>query len=141
MNTDSSSSTPQPAYQDPRAQRRAERAARRANRQVQGTGWIGGIVLLLLGGVLLLQNFGVVYAFNWWALFILIPAAGAFGAAWTAYRQTGRLGAAARGSLIGGIILSMVAAAFLFNLNWALVGPALLILAGFGILLNVMLPS
>jgi hypothetical protein len=141
MNTDPSSSTPQSVYQDPRAQRRDARAARRANRRAQGTGWIGGVILLLLGGVLLLQNFGVVYAFNWWALFILIPAVGAFGAAWAAYRQTGRLGAAARGSLIGGIVLSMVAAAFLFNLNWALVGPALLILAGFGILVNVMLPN
>lgn len=141
MNNDTSSTDVQPVYQDPRAERRAERAARRANRRAQGSGWVGGIILILLGGVLLLQNFGVVSAFNWWALFILIPAAGAFGAAWTAYQQTGRLGTAARGSLIGGIVLAMVAAAFLFNLNWALVGPALLILAGFGILVNVMLPN
>jgi hypothetical protein len=133
---DNSSSTVQPTYRDPRAQRRAARAARRS-----GSGWIGGIVLLLLGGVLLLQNFGVVYAFNWWALFILIPALGAFGAAWTVYRQTGHLGAAARGSLLGGILLLMVAAAFLLNLNWALVGPVLLILAGFGVLMNMMLPN
>ena len=137
MNNDTSSTNVQLTYQDPRAQRRAERAARRA----QGNGWVGGAILILLGGIFLLQNFGVVYAFNWWALFILIPAVGAFGAAWTAYRQTGRLGIAARGSLIGGIVLSMVAVAFLFNLNWALVGPALLILAGFGILINVMLPN
>jgi hypothetical protein len=135
MNNDTSN--PQPGYQNSRAQRRAARAERRA----QSTGWVGGAILLLLGIVLLLQNFGVVYSFNWWALFILIPAVGAFGAAWAAYRQTGRLGAAARGSLIGGIVLSMVAVAFLFNLNWALVGPVLLILAGFGILLNVMLPN
>jgi hypothetical protein len=141
MNTDPSSTNMQPVYPDPRAQRRAERAARRANCQTQGTSWIGGVILILLGGIFLLQNFGVVYAFNWWALFILIPTAGAFGAAWTAYQTTGRLGMAARGSLIGGIVLSMVAAAFLFNLNWALVGPALLLLAGFGILVNVLLPN
>jgi hypothetical protein len=139
--TNTSSPNAQPTYQDPHAQRRAERAARRANRQAQGTGWIGGVILILLGGIFLLQNFGVVYAFNWWALFILIPAVGAFGAAWTAYRQTGRLGTAARGSLIGGIVLTMVAAAFLFNLNWAVVGPALLILACCGIVVNVLLPN
>jgi hypothetical protein len=141
MNNDTFSTNVQPVYQDSHAQRRAERAARRADRRAQGSSWVGGIVLILLGGIFLLQNFGVTYAFNWWALFILIPAVGAFGAAWSAYQRTGRLGAAARGSLIGGIVLSMVAAAFLFNLNWALVGPALLILAGFGILLNVMLPN
>jgi hypothetical protein len=133
---DTSSSTVQPTYRDLRAQRRAARATRRA-----GSGWIGSVVLLLLGSVLLLQNFGVVYAFNWWALFILIPAVGAFLAARTICRQTGRLGAAARGSLIGGIILLMVAVAFLFNLNWALVGPALLILAGFSILSNMLLSN
>jgi hypothetical protein len=141
MTNNTSSTNVPPSYQDSHAQRRAARAARRAGRGTQGAGWIGGVILLVLGGVLLLQNFGITTAFNWWALFILLPAVGAFGAAWTAYRQTGRLGAAARGSLIGGIILSMVAVAFLFNLNWALVGPALLILAGFGILLNVMLPN
>jgi uncharacterized integral membrane protein len=140
MNNPSSPNVP-PTYQGPRAQRRAERAARQAEHRTQHNGWIGGVILILLGGIFLLQNFGVVSAFNWWALFILIPAVGAFGAAWTAYRQTGRLGMSARGSLVGGIVLSMVAVAFLFNLNWALVGPALLILAGCGILVNVLLPK
>jgi hypothetical protein len=141
MNNDTSPTNVQPVYQDPRAQRRAARAARRARRGTQSTGWIGGGILILLGGILLLQNFGVVYSFNWWALLILIPAAGAFGAAWTTYRQTGRFGAAARGSFIGGVVLVMVAVTFLLNLHWALVGPALLILTGFGILVNVMLPN
>lgn len=132
---------PQSVYQDPRAQRRAERAARRAERRLQGPSWVGGGILILLGVIFLLQNFGVVYAFNWWALFILIPAIGAFGAAWNTYTRTGHFGAAARGSFIGGIVLTMIAAAFLFDLNLELVFPVILILAGFGILLNMLLPN
>ena len=97
--------------------------------------------MVLLGVIFLLRNFGLVYPFKWWALFILIPALGAFGAAWASYWQTGRLGAPARGALIGGTVLTLVAAAFLFNLNWSLVLPALLILAGIAILVNLMLPN
>ena len=140
--------SPQPVYQDWRAERdarRAERRAwreqRRAQRSSMGYGWTGGALLILLGAIFLLRNFGLVYPFNWWALFILIPAFGAFGAAWTSYSQTGQLGAPARGALIGGTVLTLVAATFLFNLNWSLVLPALLILAGIAILVNLMLPN
>src|SRR5512135_2452866 len=109
--------TQPPVYQDWRTERDARRAERRAWREQRRAmrhswgygGWIGGAVLILLGVVFLLHNFGLVYPFNWWALFILLPALGAFGAAWTAYSQTGRWGAPARGALIGGIVLTLVA--------------------------------
>jgi len=124
-----------------RAERRAWREQRRAGRWSRGYGWTGGALLILLGVIFLLRNFGLVYPFNWWALFILIPAFGAFGAAWTSYSQTGRLGAPARGALIGGTVLTLIAAAFLFNLNWGLALPVLLILAGIAIVVNLMLPN
>jgi len=120
-----------------RQQRREERRTRRG-----GNSWIGGAVLILIGLVLLLQNFGKMALQNWWALFILIPALGAFANAWRTYQQAdGHLTGAARSSLLGGFILTMVAAVFLFNLNWALLGPVLLILAGIGIFVNVILPG
>jgi hypothetical protein len=158
MNDESSSPGEQPADQPPgpppaqrdwraerdarRAERRAWREQRRAGRWSRGYGgWLGGAVLILLGAVFLLQNLGLAYPANWWALFILIPALGAFGAAWNMYQQTGQLGASARGALIGGALLTLVAAVFLFNLNWGLVVPVLLILAGIAMLVNLVLPS
>ena len=61
-------------------------------RSGERSGWILGLVLIAVGGVFLLQNSGFpVLVGNWWALFILIPAIGAFAAAWTLYQQTGQL--------------------------------------------------
>ncbi len=123
-----------------RQRRREERRAARMDRP--GGGLIGGAVLLVVGVVLLAQNFGINTLNNWWALFILIPAVGALGNAWRAYQAAdGRLTAGARGSLIGGLVLLMVTAVFLFNLNWGLLGPVVIILAGVGLLLNTMLPA
>src|SRR5512146_1135342 len=105
-----------------RMRRREERWAARGGR---GSGaWVGGAILVILGLIFLLQNMGYFVVNNWWALFILIPAIAAFGAAWRTYQDAGgRLTGAARGSLIGGLVLTMVAAVFLFNLNWTVVGP------------------
>ena len=120
-----------------RQQRLEERRERRSRNS-----WIGGAVLILIGVILLLQNLGKTVLENWWALFILIPALGAFANAWRSYQEAGgHLTGSARGSLLGGFILTMVAAIFLFNLNWALLGPILLILAGIGIFVNVILPG
>ena len=103
---------------------------------------LGTGLLIVVGLVLLAQNFGISTLNNWWALFILIPAVGALANAWRAYSAAGgHLTGSARGSLIGGLILLMVTAVFLFNLNWSLLGPILIILAGAGLLINTMLPG
>jgi len=112
------------------------------HRLANTSGWIGGAVLILLGVVFLLQNVSDFELHNWWALFILIPAAGAFSRAWTTYQsEGGRFTSQARGSLFGGVILLMVAAAFLFSLNWSLLFPVLLMLAGASLLINGMRPD
>jgi cation transport ATPase len=116
--------------------RRERRAARRGG---EGA-WIIGVVLVILGIVFLLQNMGAVNLKNWWALFIMIPALGAFGDAWRTYQNAGkRLTSKARGSMFVGVLLTMVSAAFLFNLNWTYLGPILIILAGAGLLANAFL--
>jgi hypothetical protein len=110
---------------------------RRANRS--GNGWIGGAVLIAVGIILLLQNMGNYYLNNWWALFILIPAVGAFSTAWRAYQESGnRLTSRVRGSLFGGSIMVLITFMFLFNLNWTIFGPILLVLAGAGLLVGAM---
>jgi hypothetical protein len=66
-------------------------------------GWAGGAILIGLGLLLLLQNLGGLQFENWWALFILIPAIGGLGAAWSNYQEAGgRLTRQVRSSLFGG---------------------------------------
>jgi drug/metabolite transporter (DMT)-like permease len=105
---------------------------------VQGKpAWIGGAVLVAAGVFLLLGNLTRFSLQNWWALFLLIPAAGSL---WTAYtiwrRNEWRFNAASRGPLIGGLVLVFLAVIFLFNLAWDRVWPGFLIIVGGGLLLT-----
>lgn len=124
--------------------RRQRREARRAALGIpsRGSSWIAGLIMILLGVAFLIRTTGN-FDFplnNWWALFILIPAVGAFDTAIRMYRNSNnQLTAPAGGSLLVGLVLTFVTASFLFNLNWSLFGPVILILAGIGILATAML--
>lgn len=132
-----------PATTDWRELRRQERAAHRAERHADGDtqrrSWIGGVVLILLGGIFLLQNTGIIEGFdNWWALFILIPAVGSFTTAWRTYQQAGnQWTAAATGALLGGLVLTSLSAMFLFGLDIGMWWPIFLIAGGIATLLGV----
>ncbi len=136
---------PPASNQDWRDLRRAEREARREERRAQrasnGTAWIGGVILILLGVIFLLQSVRGFYLNNWWALFILIPALGSFADAWNIYRQTGRFGRRVRGGVISGCVFLLFTATFLFNLDWGLVLPILLIVWGLTLLMNSLAPD
>jgi hypothetical protein len=122
--------------------RREARRQRREARAHSGSGWIVGVILIVLGGLFLAQNTGV-YKFpisNWWALFILIPAIGAFERALHYYRKAdNQLTAQVSGSILSGIVLTLLTLGFLFNIGWTYFGPVLIILAGLGILFSSML--
>jgi cation transport ATPase len=139
------STTPPTTSQDWRDLRREEREARREERRAQraarGTSWVGGLILIVLGVIFLLQSVRGFYLNNWWALFILIPAVGSFADAWNAYRQTGRLSRRVRGALISGCVFLLVTFTFLYNWNWGVVLPVLLIIWGVTLLLNSLLPD
>ena len=91
----------------------------------------GGVVLIIIGVVFLLQTMGLLsLGFNWWALFILIPGLGLLGRAYQASQEAGDV----RGPLVGGLIVTMIAVIFLFNLNFGVMWPMFLIIAGLGIL-------
>jgi hypothetical protein len=124
-------------YTTDRAQRRAARRAARHTSEA----WIGGIVLIGLGVIFLLHNAGALYLQNWWALFILLPALGSFGGAYTEYRASGRFNAKVRGSLVAGLVFTAIASVFLFNLDFSLLLPSILIAAGVGMLFNTVLPD
>ena len=113
-------------------------------RRGQSGAWIGGAVLVVLGIVFLLQNLGSNNFFlnNWWALFILIPAIGAFERAMRMYRDAGnRFTRGVRSATISGSILLLITFVFLFNLDLSLLGPAILIIIGLSMLANSMLAN
>ncbi len=90
-----------------------------------GTGgsWFMGIALILVGGVLVLQNF-FEFDFNWWAIFIVWPGLGML----TRSLRRGRGFRA--GSLAWGLVVTGVGVILMFDLPWDFAGPALLIVAG-----------
>ncbi|MFN8596336.1 MAG: hypothetical protein U0559_09170 [Anaerolineae bacterium] len=97
--------------------------------------WVGAIVLIGLGVIFLLQNFNVLNIGNWWALFILLGTAGAWGSAWRIYQNNGqRITPAVTGAFIGGLFPLAVALIFLFNMNWGVVWPIFLVIAGIAVL-------
>ncbi len=126
------------------ADRRQARWERRQERLQgrRGGEWILGILMILLAGIFLLQNMQIYIVNNWWALFILIPALGSFAAAWRIYQvNNARFTARARSALIVGVVLVLVTAMFLFNLNWTILGPALLAFGGVSLIVNGLLPD
>lgn len=96
----------------------------------------GGLILIAVGIVFLLENAWGIKVVNWWSLIILIPALMAIVRAWSIFRKEGRLTHEASSSLTGGLILVLLACIFLFSLDWAKVWPAFLIVLGFGALLG-----
>ena len=129
-------------WREARQQRREERRARRGGSSAGA--WIFGLLLVLLGVAFLLENVSdfTIPVTNWWSLFILIGAVGAFERAYRSFRNAGNhWTASARGAVLLGLVLTLVTAAFLFNIEWTYFGPAIIILAGVGILLNALLPG
>ncbi len=95
----------------------------------------GGIILIVLGIVFLLQQFGIEWK-NWWALFILIPAISSLSTAWLTWRRTGTFNTTARSALGGGLFLLTLTIMFLLDLPWDVYWPLMLIVPGFSAILS-----
>ncbi len=101
--------------------------------------WMG--LIFIFGGIaVLLNQFGwLPFELNWWALFILMPAAGFLSGAYNRFRSNDELFsmAVAIPALIG---LFLVALSFnllvgaSWNINWSLIGPIILVLIGLGMI-------
>lgn len=131
--------TPMADRHDFQDQEREQRHAERSSGRPQ---WIFGVVIVLLGVIFLLRNMGLLEWGNWWALLLLVPAAGSFITAWNGYRRSGgHFPPETRGALIGGLALTTVAVLFLFHLDWAVHWPLFVILGGVAVLLAAVLPE
>ncbi len=96
-----------------------------------------GAIFILIGVVFLLQNITDfdLGNWNWWALFVLIPAFGSLSRAWSIYRAEGQTSEAMRGPLVGGMVLLLVTTILLFDLSWGTLWPLFLIIVGVGALI------
>jgi hypothetical protein len=121
-----------------REARRADRELRRSQRRsaygsIYGS-WLPGMILILLGGIFLAQNYFGATLHNWWALFILIPAIGTLTTAYALWRD----GHAdwATGPFTVGLGFLFLTAAFLLDLPIGQLWPFLLIVAGLAMLIG-----
>jgi hypothetical protein len=137
-------SQPPRDWREMRREEREKRWAARAERwEKHGggrSGLIWGVILILLGGVFMLQNAGFRMTDNWWAIFILIPAFWSYVGAWDSYREGNRLTRHAAGKLTGGVLLTVIALVFLFGVAMESVWPLLLIVGGVALILTGMVP-
>ncbi len=133
-----------PQYKDWREQRQAEREARHAARMERRgsyhSGWFIGLLLIVLGVIFLLQNLGIPFLRNWWALLILIPAFWSFTGAWDQYQAAQRVTRGVAWSILGGAILTVMALIFLFNIGLGVFWPVVLIAFGLGMVLVGFVP-
>lgn len=104
-------------------------------RKRSGAFW--GLVLIVAGLIIFAQQTGLIgEQFNWWALFILIPAFGSFAGAFSAWQNSGKFNAAVRSGIGGGLVILAVALLLLFGLDWSVYWPVMVIAFGFSIFLN-----
>ncbi|MEN4011524.1 MAG: hypothetical protein AB1453_02560 [Chloroflexota bacterium] len=102
----------------------------------KGSAW-WGLILIFAGAIIFAQQAGWLGPrYNWWALFILIPAFGSLTGAFYAFQHTGKFNAAVRSGLGSGLIVLTVAFIFLFGLDWSRYWPLMVIVPGFAILLG-----
>lgn len=117
--------------------RREARRARRDARRDLMHGWagpsIGGVLLVVLGLVLLGQNFGLEMPDRWWALLLLIPAIASLVGAIRVYREGGG-GNEALFGIIGAAIFTILALALFFGVDWGIFWPLVLVLIGAGLI-------
>ena len=99
-------------------------------------GIVWGLILIVLGTLFLLQQLTDFTFENWWALFILIPAIGAFSGAYAAFRHTGRFSEGVRSGISSGLIILAVAFMFLLDLDWSTWWPVMLIMGAFSFFLS-----
>ena len=95
---------------------------------------LGGVIILAVGVVFLLRNFGFHLPGHWWAVIIMIPAVASLVTAIRFYRQDGKATARVTGAATGGAVMLAIGLALYFGVNWSLFWPVILIVVGLGII-------
>lgn len=106
-------------------------------------GWsrvASGLVVVLVGVLFLLRNFGIRLPFmalhNWWALFILLGAVPSLAVAFQRFHRTSQVDRLVLHSLLSAAAVILVAIFFLLDLDWSLWWPLFVIYGGLWVLLG-----
>lgn len=124
-----------------RDQRAERREAKRARREMRDS-WPGiplvGLAVIAVGLVFLGRNFGFDLPLpdRWWAIFILVPAAGALVSAARFFRMDDGFSSRVAGAATGGVLMLAVALILFLNLSWSAFWPVLVIIVGAGIVVR-----
>lgn len=101
--------------------------------------WLG--IIFIFGGIAVLLNQLDLLSFelNWWALFIMLPAAGMLNGAYNRFRSHGNVFSmdVAFTALIGFFLVALSFSLLVgasWNINWSLFWPAIIILIGLGMI-------
>lgn len=89
-----------------------------------------GLILIAVGIIFLVMQFGGFHINNWWALFILIPVFAAWNRAISTSTEAGEITEDAIQMITGSLFPLFVAVIFLFNWDWGKVWPGFIIIAG-----------
>ena len=103
--------------------------------------WIG--LIFIFGGIaVLLNQFDLLsFELNWWALFIMMPAFGFLNGAYNRYRSHGNAFSmdvaftALMGFFLTALSISLLLGA-VWNINWSLFWPVILVLIGLGMIFS-----
>lgn len=99
-----------------------------------------GLVVIVVGVVFLLRNFGISLPFmqlhNWWAFFILVGAVPSLALAFQRYKSVGRADARVLHNLLSALAVIMVAMFFLLELSWELWWPLFVVYGGLWMLVK-----
>ena len=119
-------------WRDQRAQRRDEKRAMRDN-------WAGvpliGIGIVVVGLIFLARNFGMYLPLpdRWWAITILLPAAGSLVTAARFFRMDDGFSSRVAGAATVGVLLLATALILFLDLEWDKAWPVMVIIVGLGI--------
>lgn len=103
-------------------------------------GWLMGVVVIVIGLLILLHNFGLRLVFleyhNWWAVLILLCALGPLSLAYRHYRSRERLDANVAYYLTSAAAIVTVGFIFLLDLHWDRWWPLFVIYGGLWMLVR-----
>jgi hypothetical protein len=134
--TETTESSPRAEWRDQRSDLRDEKGA---DREVGRDNWPGvplvGFAIVAVGLVFLGRNFGFDLPLpdRWWAIFILLPAAGGLVTAARFFRVDGGFSSRVAGAATFGVLLLATALILFLDLDWGKAWPVMVIIVGLGI--------